>query len=74
MLAAHACVAYYLDLLDARRVEKEGALHTNTMGNAAYGKITIDATPPQAHDHALEGLQALAVSLDDFDLQAHSVA
>src|SRR3990170_309040 len=71
--AGHA-VADDLDLLDARRVDLEGALDADAGAQRAHGDRAGDAAAAQAHDRALEDLDALAVALDDLGRDAHGVA
>src|SRR3972149_8689313 len=71
--AGHA-VAHDLDLLDARRVDLESALDADAGAQRAHGDRASDPAPAQAHDRALEDLDALAVALDDLGRDAHGVA
>jgi hypothetical protein len=49
-------MAYYFDLLDTGRVEKEGALDPDTMCSSANCKIAVYAAASQAHDHTFKRL------------------
>src|SRR3954453_3573723 len=67
-------VTHNLDLLDARRVNLECALDADAAADAADGDRSADAAATQAHDGALEDLDALAVALADAGRNAHGVA
>src|SRR5258708_23571259 len=72
--AAHVAVAQHLDAVDARRVQQEGALHADAVGDAADGELRTQADlAAERDDHALEHLDALARSLHDLDVDAHRV-
>src|SRR5947199_358778 len=62
-----ACVtvAGHFDLLDARRVDEEGALDADAGRDASHGDLLIEAAVTYTQDRALELLQAFAVALDD---------
>jgi hypothetical protein len=61
-------------LVDAGRVNQEGTLDSNAIGDTAHREIAVDATTTQAHDNALKWLQALTAAFNDFYLQAYGVA
>src|SRR6185369_192439 len=53
-----------LDLLDPRTVDHERPLHADAARDLAHGDRAGDATATQAHDRALEDLDALLAALD----------
>src|SRR5512134_1896020 len=57
-------VTDHLDLLDARRVHHEGALHADAARDAANGDLLVQAAAAHAHYGALEDLDPLTGSLD----------
>jgi hypothetical protein len=68
---ADMCVPLDNNLINARRVQQEGALHADTVGSsAADGEIGIISTLAHADDRALEFLDALALTL--FDAHVHT--
>src|SRR5579864_3034841 len=64
---------YHLDCSDARRIEREDALDALAIGNLAQREIRVDPGVLAPDAHALEGLNALALALDDLDADAHGV-
>ncbi len=62
-----------LDLLDARRVDEEGALDTDAAGDPANRDLVVEAAVTNAKDRALELLKAFAVAFDDADADGHGV-
>src|SRR6185295_7719820 len=62
--AAGLAVAHDLDLLDARAVDHERPLHADAARDLPNGDRAGDATATQAHDRALEDLDALLAALD----------
>src|SRR5439155_1369637 len=54
---------HHLDLLDRPRVQGEDPLHAVAEGDLAHGHGGPGAGAPQADDHALEDLHALALGL-----------
>src|SRR3954452_11630196 len=71
--AARDAVTNDLDLLEARRVDLEGALDADAAADAADGDRAADASTAQAHYGSLEHLDALAVALADSGGYAHGV-
>src|SRR3954464_5324178 len=71
---ARVAVAHELDLLHARRVDHERALHTDAAGDPADGDLLIDAAVTHAEHGALEVLKPLAVPFDDPHADAHGVS
>ena len=67
-------VADELDLLDARRVDHEGALYAHAARDPADGDLLVDAAVTHAEHGALEVLKALAVPFDDAHAHAHGVS
>ena len=67
-------MADHLDLLDARCVHQEGALHAHATRDASDGDRLVQATVAQAHDGSLEDLDPLTAALDHLDRDAHRVA
>src|SRR5688500_5237458 len=63
-----------LDLLEDRRVEREGPLDTHAEGDLADGEGTADAGALHANDDALELLYAGTAALDDLYVDVHGVA
>src|SRR5439155_9547779 len=72
--AAHVAFALELDRGDRRRVGLEGALDALARGHLAHGERGIDAAVLLGDHHALVGLDALALALDDADVDDHRVA
>src|SRR5438105_12320984 len=72
--AARVPVADELDLLDARRVDHEGALDADAARDPADGDLLVDAAVTHAEHGALEVLKALAVPFNDAHAHAHGVS
>src|SRR5207249_9886528 len=62
--APHRRALGHLDLVDARRVEGKGPLHAHAVGDAPHRERGPGPAPALADHHALEGLQALFLTLD----------
>jgi hypothetical protein len=60
-------VPQHFDLFDARRVQGEGSLYTDTVsGNTPHSEIRVGAAPSaHAHDGASHQLNPLPVALND---------
>src|SRR4029077_2555818 len=71
--AAHAAAALHRDVADRRAVGLEHALHPLAVGDLAHGKGGVQSTVALGNDHALVGLDALAVALDHLHLHYHGV-
>ncbi len=67
-------MAQHLNFFNTWGMEQECTLDPYAVRNAANREIAIHAAAPQAHHHALEWLEALAVPLNNFHLQAHCIA
>ena len=63
--APHVAAAHDLDRGDARRMQREDALHALAVGDLAQGEVRVDAGVLAADADALEGLDALALAFDD---------
>src|SRR5262245_17639486 len=72
--APHAAPARQLHALDAGRVQREGPLHPDAVGDPADGEGGLAAFPTLADHHALEELGPLLLALDDLHVHAHGVA
>src|SRR6185436_8197127 len=72
--AAHFALALHLDRGDQRRVGLEGALDALARGDLAHDERGVEALVALGDHHALEGLRALALALDDVDVDDHRVA
>jgi len=56
-------------------MEQEGPFHTNPVRrDAPHGEGGICSAAADTNDRALEGLHALALTLDDADVYLHAVA
>ena len=64
----------HFDLLDAWAVHLEGSLNANTRGDASNGDVQSKSAAAQAHDGALEYLNALSVPLNDLSRHLDGVA
>ena len=71
--AARVSVTQELDLLDAWRVDEEGALDTDAARDPANRDLVVEAAVTNAKDRALELLKAFAVAFDDADADGHGV-
>jgi hypothetical protein len=74
LLATYASVTDNFYFVDAGRVNQEGTLDSNAIGNTAHREIAIDAATAQAHHNALKWLQTLTTAFNNFYLQAYRVA
>src|SRR5216684_2398964 len=72
--APHLAAAHDLDRREARRVEREDALDTLAIGDLAQSEIRVDSRILAPDADALEGLDALALALDNLDADAHRIA
>src|ERR1700676_2015430 len=64
----------HVDRGDARRIKWKDAFDTFAIGNFAQGEVGIDPGVLAGDADALEGLDALALALDDLDADAHGIA
>ena len=64
----------HFDLLNAGAVHLEGSLNAYARGNASYGDVQAESAAAQAHDGALEYLNALSVPFNDLSRHLHGVA
>src|SRR5438477_10090959 len=71
---ARVAVPDELDLLDAGRVDHEGALDADAARDPADRDLLVDAAVTHAEHGALEVLKALAVPFDDPHADAHGVS
>ena len=68
-------VAGDLERLDERGIEREYALDADAGGDAAHGEVGRGSLAvAEAYDHALEGLDALALALADAEVHADGIA
>src|SRR5439155_965863 len=74
LAAPHAAVPDHLHALDARRVQREGTLDADAVGDAADGERGARALSALADDGAVEDLRALLLALDDLHVHADLVA
>src|SRR5262249_26391727 len=72
--ATHLAVAHHLDLVDARRVHEERALHPHSVGDAAHRDVAPQTSARDTDDQALEDLDALASALHHLGVDPHRVA
>ncbi|MBA7715031.1 hypothetical protein ES703_124068 [subsurface metagenome] len=70
---AYLSVADYFYSLHPWGVQRERALHTDTIGDASDGKGGADTAPLQLDDHALEGLETLLATFNHFDVNAYRI-
>ena len=55
------------NLIKTRGMQREGTLHANAVGNTAEGEGLTDAAVALRDADALEGLQALAIALNNLN-------
>src|SRR2546421_585897 len=72
--AAHVAFPLQLDRIDHRGISLESALHALARGHLTHRERGIDAAVPLGDHYALVGLHALALALDDADVDDHRVA
>src|SRR5271156_848424 len=72
--AAHIAAALHADFADRGAESLEHALDTLAVGNLAHGEGGIEAAVLLRDDHALVGLNALAITFHHFDLHDDGVA
>src|SRR5215472_9515621 len=72
--AAHHPAAHHLDRGDARGIERKDALHPLAVGDLAQGEVRVDAGVLARDAYPFEGLDALALALDDPDHDPDRVA
>src|SRR5579871_5522209 len=70
----HRTAPHHLDRGDARRVERKDALDPFAVGDLAQGEVRVDPGVLAGDANAFEGLDALALALDDADADAHRIA
>src|SRR5215510_558459 len=71
---AHVAAADELDRDQARRMQREHALHAFAVADLAHGEGGVDAGVLARDDDAFEGLHALAVAFDHLHVDLHGVA
>src|SRR5471030_1176846 len=74
LCAAHVTAGHDLDLVDDRRVHREGALDPDAEADLAHGERLTDAVALTPDGDALEDLDARASALDDLDVDLERVA
>src|SRR5690606_6884190 len=74
LAGADLAAALDLDRVDGRAVALEHALHAEAVGNLADRERGVQAGVLPADDHALVGLDALAVAFLDLDVDDDGVA
>src|SRR2546426_535046 len=72
--APHAAPPHDLDALDARGVQRKGALDTDAVGDAPDRERRPNTLAAPPDDDPLEELRALFLALDDLDVDADRVA
>src|SRR2546430_4550413 len=72
--ALHLAAGDHLDLVDARRVEREDSLHPHAVAHLAHGEGGARVAALAPDHHALEDLDALLVALADPRVHPHGVA
>src|SRR6266436_2651970 len=72
--AANASLLLHLDLCNARRVQRENALDTFTVGDAAHGECFIQPAAFAPDDDSGEYLDSFLVSLHNPCMNADAVA
>src|SRR3954451_22596448 len=72
--AAHVTAGDHLDVVDDRRVQREGPLDAHAEGDLADGEGAADPGSLDADADTLEDLQSRAVALDDLDVHLEGVA
>src|SRR5262249_60432631 len=72
--APHPASPRDLDPLDPGRVQREGALHADSVRDAPYREGGATALAAAPDDDALDQLQPLLLALDALDVHAHRAA
>ena len=72
--ATHLTACHDFDLVDARRVHREGTLDAHGVRHLADGERLADAAVLAADAYALEDLNTLFLALDDLDVNAQRIA
>ena len=62
------------DLINARAVQRERALHANAARELAHGEVGDEALLAFADDHAFEDLDSLLVAFDDLCVDADGIS
>ena len=70
---ANVTLGQNFDLVDDRRVNREGTLHADAEGNLADGERLADAVALAAHHEALEDLDTGVLAFDDVDVNLDGV-
>src|SRR5207248_454637 len=63
----------HLDLVDARRIEREDALHAHAVAHLAHGERGVHVPALAADDDSLEDLDSLLVAFADLRMHAQGV-
>src|ERR1700733_270503 len=71
--AAHLAATHHRDRVDHRRIEWKHALHALAVGNLTHGEVLVQPGAGAADAHALIGLHAAALALDDLDVDDEGV-
>src|SRR5207248_11677010 len=72
--ALHLAAGDDLDLVDARRIEREDALDAHAVAHLSHGERRVRVTALAPDDHALEDLDPVLVAFADLRMHAHGVA
>src|SRR5205823_3463142 len=67
-------MAFYLDAIDRRRIEREHALHPDTTGDLAHGEHLPRSAASARDDETLEHLNAFLVAFLDLHVDLDRVA
>ena len=71
---ANGSLPYHLYRFDAGRVQQEGPLYADLVGDAAHGERGVGPSSPASYHDALENLRPSAFTLGDADADAYGVA
>src|SRR3954447_14072942 len=72
--ATDPAMAFHLDLVDRRRIQREHALHSDAAGDLAHGEHLARTAATAGDDDALEDLDALFVAFLDLHVHLDRVA
>src|ERR1043165_5394777 len=74
LCATDPAMAFHLDLIDRRRIQRQHALHSDAAGDFAHGEHLARAAALAGEDDALEDLDALFVAFLDLHVHLDRVA
>jgi hypothetical protein len=72
--APHIALAYDFDLVDARRMHEECALHTNVVRDSTHGNILVWTVPGDLYYRSFKYLNSFSIPLHHLGVDANRIS